>query len=192
MDAPDVSSIESRMQDRLPGRLFEHSRRVARLAAQLAGLHGSNVDWIYLAGLYHDLGKTLDLAQMRATADRGEIPFDDLESDSPSLLHSAASAALFRIELEAPDKFVRAVRGHTIGGAPFCREEQILYIADFSEPGRTHEECETVRRMAQDNLVQAALETVIFKLRFLMLRQKSIHPRSVALYNFLLKESTPA
>ncbi len=172
-------------------KLFEHSLEVAAYAEHLAKVHGVDPDWIYAAGLYHDLGKTMDLDAMRRTAEEEAIIFDEDESNSPSLLHSAASAALFRKEHNPPEEFIRAVRGHTTGFAPFGKEEQILYIADFAEPTRPYEECASVRATAERNLRLAALEAVSFKIRFLILRNKTIHPKSIALYNHLLKLESP-
>jgi len=171
----------------MPSRLFDHSRQVAKYAAHLAELHGVDPDWIYIAGLYHDLGKTMDVDAMRGAAESERIAFDDMEARSASLLHAAASAALFQKDMKPPDSFVKAVRGHTVGAAPFGPEEQILYVADFAEPGRSYEECESVRRTAERDLHLATLEAVAFKMRFLMLRNKTIHARSLALYNFLLE-----
>lgn len=190
MVAPDRLAVESTLRGRLPAKLFDHSRQVAQYAADLAGRHGCDPEWIYLAGLYHDLGKTMDLAAMREAAEAEGVCFDEMESGSPSLMHAAASAAIFQKELHPPGPFVMAVRGHTIGGSPFCKEEQILYIADFAEPTRPYEECATVRKTAERDLRLAALEAVVFKMRFVMLRNKPIHPRSVALYNHLLVPSS--
>lgn len=191
MDAktPDRGRIESDIRQRLPQKLFEHSRQVAAYASHLADIHGCDANWAYLAGLYHDLGKTMDLEGMRAAATSGGIVFDEMESRSASLMHSAAGAAVFQKDLSPPELFVRAVRGHTVGGAPFCNEEKILYVADFAEPTRPYEECVSVRKTAERDLHLAALEAVSFKIRFLMLRNKTIHPRSVDLYNHLLPET---
>lgn len=175
------------LRDRMPARLFEHSRQVARYAEHLARIHNSDPDWIYIAGLYHDIGKTIDLEAMKQTAAAEGVAFDEMESKHGSLMHAAASAALFQKDLHPPDLYVRAVRGHTVGAAPFDKEEQILYVADFAEPTRSYEECESVRKTAERDLRMAALETVAFKIRFVMLRNKTIHPRSVELYNHLLQ-----
>ena len=185
-DPPDPQAVEADIRSRLSPKLFEHSRQVAAYAAHLAGLHGCDIRWTYLAGLYHDLGKTLDLAGMKSAAEAEEVAFDEMESRSSSLMHSAASAAFFRKDLNPPEPFVLAVRGHTVGASPFGREEQILYVADFAEPTRPYEECATVRKTAERDIALATLEAVSFKIRFLMLRNKSIHPKSVALYNHLL------
>lgn len=181
--------IEVNLRSRLSPRLFEHSRQVAAYAEHLARIHGVDPDWTFVAGLYHDLGKSVELSVMREVAEAEGIAFDEPESQSKSLLHSAASAAYFRRECSPPDPFVRAVRGHTTGGAPFGREEQILYVADFAEPTRPFQECASVRMTAERDLRLATFEAVTFKLRFLMLRNKIIHPKSIMLYNFLVDSS---
>ncbi|MBI4179979.1 bis(5'-nucleosyl)-tetraphosphatase (symmetrical) YqeK [bacterium] len=186
---PDRAGVEASLRGRLSPRLFEHSRHVAALAERLASLHGCDPDWAYLAGMYHDLGKILDLEQMISAAKEGGIEFDEMESLSPSLMHAAASAAFFKSELAPPENFVRAVRGHTLGGAPFTREEMILYISDFAEPTRAYEECAAVRQTAERDLVRASIETVSFKIRFLLLKNRNIHPKSILLYNHLLERA---
>lgn len=189
MGSPDRRSVESGLRERMPAKLFEHSRQVAIYAARLAELHGCDPEWTYIAGLYHDIGKTMALEAMKQAAEAGKVAFDEMEAQSGSLMHAAASAAVFQKEINPPEAFVRAVRGHTVGSAPFGKEEQILYVADFSEPTRAYEECESVRKTAGRDLRLAALEAVTFKLRFVMLRNKLIHPRSVELYNYLLRVS---
>lgn len=189
MNKPDRRAVESTMRERLSSRLFDHSRQVADYAVHLAEKHGADPDWMYICGMYHDLGKTLDVEKMRETAVSQNIAFDEDESLSGSLMHSAASAAFFKNELNPPAEYVSAVRSHTVGAVPFCLEEKILYVADFAEPTRSYEECATVRKTAERDMDLAALEAVSFKIRFLILRNKRIHPRSVQLYNFLLAQS---
>ncbi len=187
MTPPARIEVEANLRERMPERLYSHSREVALYAEGLARRHGADAEWMYIAGLYHDLGKTLELSEMRRTADRQSVVYDPEEAASPSLLHSSASAALFAGEMAPPEAFIRAVRGHTTGNAPFGLEEQILYVADFAEPSRVYEECVSVRTIAERDMTAAALAAVSFKIRFLMLRGRSIHPKSILLYNFLLQ-----
>lgn len=192
MASPDRLAVETDMRSRLKPKRFEHSRQVAAYAEHLAKLHGCDPEWAYVAGLYHDLGKSVELQAMKEAAEAEGVAFDEMESKSESLMHAAASAAFFKKEMKPPDNFVRAVRGHTVGAVPFCKEARILYIADFAEPTRAYEECASVRKTADRDLRLAVLETVSFKIRFLMLRNRPIHPKAVLLYNHLLEESRAA
>lgn len=189
MAPPDPVTVETAVRARLEGRRFEHSREVARYAAQMAEIHGADPAWMYAAGFYHDIAKPMDIETMRRVARDAGVSFDEIEAQSTALLHACASAAIFKTERKSPEPYVHAIRAHTVGDVPFSVEDCILYVADFAAPGRSHAECDSVRVVAGQDIRRAALITVRFKIRHLLDRDRPVHPRAIQLYNHLASES---
>ncbi|GBR73353.1 hypothetical protein NO1_0750 [Candidatus Termititenax aidoneus] len=64
------------------------------------------------------------------------------------LLHSPLGAALAREEFGVSDpKILNAIHYHTLGRARMGRLEKIIYVADYSEPGRRSPAAQEIRRL---------------------------------------------
>ena len=80
------------------------------------------------AGLLHDALRDAPEDELRALADRADLPAE--------MLHGPAAAALLASKGERRTDLLDAVRWHTVGHAGWGRVGRALYMADFLEPGR--------------------------------------------------------
>jgi nicotinate-nucleotide adenylyltransferase len=116
---------------------FLHSRNAALLSYDLClrfGLEG----WAgYLAGISHDMCKSLtDEDLIRIARTDGE-PLSKLEQKRPSLLHARAAAVLLRDRFGIHNRdILEAVRLHTSGSAEMGPLAKAVYIADKIEVSR--------------------------------------------------------
>jgi nicotinate-nucleotide adenylyltransferase len=101
---------------------------------------GQDPDRGYLAGIAHDIAKSLSEEDMRRLAKKDGEPVSKLEQKKPSLLHSRAGAVLLREYFGITDEeILAAVRDHTVGSPYMGPLAKIIYIADKIEPTRKND-----------------------------------------------------
>ncbi len=116
---------------------YAHTLRVARMAAQLARVHGEDVRRARDAGLLHDLARLYSAERLlEEVADR-DLPVDAFERANPVVLHARLGAELAREQFGVADERVlSAIRKHTLADAVMSPLDEIVYLADGLEPGR--------------------------------------------------------
>jgi nicotinate-nucleotide adenylyltransferase len=123
----------------------------------------------YLAGIAHDMAKSLAEGEMKRLARRDDKNFSKLEQKKPSLLHGRAGAVLLRQKFGVEDEDVlEAVRLHTTGKPGMGPLARIVYIADKIENSRgdVNAELRDFSRFAGlDDLFAAVLEETVAFLR---------------------------
>lgn len=168
---------------------FAHTMAVARLAESLAARWGEHPGRARLAGLLHDIGRSVPLAGMAAYARsrRLKVPLlREIARRSPLLLHATISADLARRLHGVRDSGVlAAIRNHTLGSPGMSRLERVLYVADSASEDRSYAGAAALRRLAFEDLEGAFREAVYQKLRHALSRKAWLHPQSIALWNSL-------
>ena len=166
---------------------WEHIVGVVETARRLAVRHGVDGERAALAGLLHDLARDWLPERLRAEARQARLAVDFLEQLTPELLHGPVAARWAMQEMGIDDGDVlAAVRYHTTGRPEPGRLEMVLMVADFAEPGRTHEGAEAVRRRSEQDLEGALRQVLAMRLRWLVERGLPVHPRTVAAWNWWL------
>lgn len=162
---------------------LEHSRRVAELAAQYAGLHGASPDEAQVAGWLHDVCRDLSADETLAAAGSLGVPVGPLERGHPvGLLHGPLAAAELRTR-GLDERVAAAIAVHTVGGAGMDALAKCLYLADFCEPERDFEGLDEVRRLAESSLDAALAAAAQITLLDLISRGRGVHPGALDLYN---------
>ncbi len=119
-----------------PDRLA-HVRRVVALVEQWATAMGISESerhrWLRAAWL-HDALRDADPAELARLAPDAAGPIE--------LWHGPAAAARAAAEGETDRGVLDAVRFHSVGSADWDRAGQVLYCADFLEPGRRFDQAD--------------------------------------------------
>jgi nicotinate-nucleotide adenylyltransferase len=137
----EIALIEDAVRSLVSPSRFLHSRAVAALAWELCARFGQDPDRGYLAGITHDIAKSMDEDELKRFAKKDGKPISRLERKKPSLLHSRAGAVLLRERFNIDDEeILAAVRNHTLGSLNMGPLEKIVYIADKIEPTRKREQ----------------------------------------------------
>ncbi|MCD7748548.1 MAG: bis(5'-nucleosyl)-tetraphosphatase (symmetrical) YqeK, partial [Oscillospiraceae bacterium] len=105
-------------------------------ARRLAERWGQDVEDAAEAAIVHDITKKLTMAEQLILCDKYAIILDERERVSEKLLHARTGAAFAAELFGCPDHIVQAVRWHTTGRPDMTTLEQIIYLADYIEPGR--------------------------------------------------------
>jgi nicotinate-nucleotide adenylyltransferase len=181
IDFETLLEVENGARKALSLSRFLHSRNTALLARDLCLRFNLDPRKGYLAGIAHDMCKSMGLGEIISLAQSDGGGMTRMEMDKPSLLHGRAAAALLKKQYGIHNEDVLdAVRYHTTagGGGDLSR---VVYVADKIESSR-EEVSEELRDMCRtaglDALFTAALDTTVAYLRS---REMDISPGTLRL-----------
>ncbi|MBD5476071.1 MAG: HD domain-containing protein [Lachnospiraceae bacterium] len=140
MKTADLAKFRKEMEKKLEPKRYEHTLSVAYTAANLAAVHGVDIEKALVAGMLHDCAKCLSYKKQMSLCSQNHIVLSETEAqeDSP-LLHAKAGGALAKQEYGITDEdILNAIYYHTTGRPQMSPLEQVIYIADYIEPGRKH------------------------------------------------------
>lgn len=173
-----------------PGR-FEHIICVAELAEALAKRWGLDTEKARLAGLLHDIGRSVPKARMPAYARRRRLKVPALSGiikNHPLLLHPYISEDLARRRFAIEDEeILSAVRRHTLGDTKMSRLDRLLFVADACSTDRRFPGVEKLRRLGFKDLDRAFAAVVRNKLDYVRQGDRWVHPMARRLWNSLKK-----
>ena len=153
---PKSIEIQGYLSAKLSAERFQHVLSVQEMAVDLARVHKADVWHANLAALLHDSAKWMSTERLYKEVERYKIRLDPVEKLNPSLLHSLVGVKLAIEEFEVTQlEVLEAIRNHTTGSPSMGIISQVLYVADFAEPMRTHEDLHIVRKLAYTALERA-------------------------------------
>lgn len=182
----DFKKIKKTLEKHLDKDRYEHTLGVAYTAAALAMRHDESMEAAFLAGLLHDCAKCLENEKKIQICEKHRIPITAAEEKNPYLLHAKAGAWIAEKKYHVSDEdILNAIRSHTTGHPGMSRLEQIIYIADYIEPGRSHaQNLPRIRKLAFDDLDQALIRILGDTLTHLENTGKEIDPMTQETYDF--------
>ena len=134
-----------------------HIRGTEETAVALAKYWGVDPDKARRAGILHDCTKYWELEPSVACCQKYGIEMDELEIQSPKLLHSKTGSAVAQHIFGEPDDVVQAIFCHTTGKPGMTTLDKILYLADYMEPNRDFDGVEEMRRLVWEDLDKAMI-----------------------------------
>jgi len=186
----DLKMVKQMIRKHLTNERYEHSLRVAEVAKQLAKIHQVNERDVELAALFHDIAKDQTTAELTENIKKYRLP-KELLSEHKELWHGPVGAKIvqqiYQVQSEA---IYQAIYYHTTGRAGMGDLELIIYIADYIEPERQIPGVADVRKLAQNNLIEAALLIASRTIKYLLDKRVTIHINTFLAYNDLLKRLT--
>jgi nicotinate-nucleotide adenylyltransferase len=130
-----LSLAEDFVRSKLCTYRFIHSRNVALHASDLAERFGLNIKDAYFAGITHDMCKELPETELISLSRHDGLPFSDLETKKPAILHGRAAAVMLQEQLNIKNEsIIEAVRYHTMGSRGELAK--IIFISDKIESAR--------------------------------------------------------
>ncbi len=157
MNTELINSLDDYVKVRLTDKRYNHTMSVIETATALAEKYGADKEKAYIAALFHDACKNLDIGEMNMLAEKYEI--GEVYLDKPQLAHSKLAAAIIQDKFSVYDEdIINAISYHTTGRAGMSLLEKIIYIADATEPNRTYSDAKRLNALAFENLDQACFE----------------------------------
>ena len=174
--------LQALLKVQLKSARYEHTCGVVETADALAAAHGLDVHAARLAAWLHDSAKSLSIPRLKSLARSGGADVQELAT--PSLWHAPAGGALARRQFGVRDKAViQAIRFHTTGTPDAGALAKVIFVADYSEPGRRYEGTKKMRKLGLSDLDAAYREVLREKLAWVVYKRQTLHLRSVAAYN---------
>jgi predicted HD superfamily hydrolase involved in NAD metabolism len=171
----------------LSAKRLQHSIGVSETAASLAKLYGANPTQARMAGLLHDCAREIPKNILLQIAESFDIVVNDVERREPMLLHAVVGAVIAHRDYYMEDpEVLRAITWHTTGGPVMSLLDDIIFLADFIEPGRTFPGVDQVRMLAKTDLSSALLASYDQTIEHLIRKKSLIHHATVEGRNALL------
>ena len=152
---PELSWLREKVMPYLSERRVAHCAGCESQAVLLAMHWGEDPDTAAIAGILHDITKSLDKDKQLILCEKYGIILDDYEKQVPALLHARTGAELAKELFGISEEIYEAIRWHTTGKPDMSALEKIIYLADFTEPNRDFEGVEVLRDLCFENLDEA-------------------------------------
>lgn len=162
---------------------YAHSLRVRDTAEKLAIRYKAPIDKVILASLLHDFAKCQTQDRLKANIIAYQLPNELLQYHHELWHGPVAAKILSKDYLLADEAVIRAIYYHTTGCAEMGLVEVIVFVADYIEPARSMPGVNEVRRLANENIYDAARTALKNTMIYLMKNNAMIHPDSFMAYN---------
>ena len=118
---------------------LDHSLSTALICVDLCSRFGLDENKGRIAGISHDIARELPVDEKKMSSLQDGYPVSEEEKLNPVLFHGRVGADILKNKFKIKDDdILQAVRWHTAGHPDMGRLGQVLFIADFIEPGRAH------------------------------------------------------
>lgn len=177
------SELIDRLKKALKNKRFQHVLRVEKTAIELAAQYGVDIEKASIAGLCHDYAKQRpDEDFIAEIKKKGLNPL--LLDYGNAIWHGVVGAELIKDELGIWDEdILNAVRHHTTGAPVMTKLEQVIYMADYIEPGRDFAGVKKVRVITAANLQAGVAYQTKHTLAYLIENGKPVYPKTIDTYN---------
>lgn len=167
---------------------FQHCLGVETAALELAAKFGVDAKQASAAALLHDLCREHAPDLLLQLANKFGIVIDEIERAEPILLHGVVAAELAKRELNIADpQILEAISYHITGAAKLSRVAQLIFVADFVEPGRSFDFVNEFRKIIPALTPEQILLAIYNQtIRYVVAKGYLIHPRSIEGRNELL------
>lgn len=125
----------------LNSRRIRHTYGTAVRGMELAKMYGASVNDAVIACILHDIAKTVDPKQYERSVDFSHFPEDTV--------HAPIGAYIAKREFDVSDEIVHAIYIHSTGDADMTLLDEIVYLADKSERGRSYKTLDYVRYLCE-------------------------------------------
>lgn len=184
----DRAAILEYLSQHVSANRLQHCLGVEKIALQLAPRFGVSLEMVSVGALLHDLCREYHPELLLQLAGNFGIVIDDIEKAEPLLLHGAVAAMKIQNELNiTAAEILNAIQYHITGGPHLSELAKLVFVADFIEPGRTHEHAQMVR----DQAFMIAPEVSLLKvyhctISYVVGKSYLLHPRTVEGRNELI------
>ena len=142
-----LNQLKQRVSRVLSPRRFEHTLGVEEMSAKIGELClPDSVYDLRIAALLHDVAKEIDREELAKIASTdSKINADDFKT--PAALHAFCGPLIIKRDFPqfAKSIILNAVFNHTTADSDISVFDEIIYLSDYIEKGRTYTDCITVR-----------------------------------------------
>ena len=200
-DNDDITRLHMLVRERMSSKRYEHTLGVEKMARYLGEIIlPDKVDELRVAALMHDVAKEMSFDDHLAILQGSTVEYTDEDLEVKPALHSIAAVPLIMRDFceFATDDVCSAVANHTLGAPGMSIFDEIIFISDYAEEGRTYYTCIEVRehllnRVKKENshedniraLHEASYRSTVYTVDALTLRKEKINTRTISTKNYL-------
>ena len=183
-----IEEQKNKLKSALPDWRYNHCVRVAETAMGYAKQYGYPVEKAYCAGLLHDCGKIYSPQEILLIALDKELTLSDAQKEMPEeMLHAQVGAFVAESEFGISDsEILQAISRHQSGAEDMTILDNIIRLADITEPNRTSASAVHMRELAKTSMEDALL----YGLREIIIKCVNedlyLEPTTASYYNRLL------
>ncbi|EIT85244.1 metal dependent phosphohydrolase [Fictibacillus macauensis ZFHKF-1] len=176
------------VKEQLTEHRYVHTLGVMETAIALAERYGADRKKAEIAAIFHDYAKFRPKEEMRRIVIQQKMD-ETLLHYGTELLHAPVGAYLVEHEVGITNQeILSAITNHTTGAVDMPLLDQIIFLADYIEPGRNFPGVDEVRALAQEDLEVACIAALRNTVTFLMKQQQLIFPATIETYNHLQRK----
>lgn len=141
-----IAILEKAVSLRLSERRFAHTLRVVAATEKIAGFClPEAMSELRAAALLHDVTKELSDSEQLEIMNLASKSNDDLAC--PPIYHSITAPEVIKRDFPefATERILSAVYNHTTASSDMSLFDEIIFVADYVEDGRTYPSCVSVR-----------------------------------------------
>ena len=173
----------AKVKEQVSEKRFKHILGVEQAALELARANDYELEKASVAALVHDYAKERSDSEFKALIVQTGLE-QDLLNWNNFIWHGVVGAEIIKKELKiADEEILNAVRRHTVGAKEMTTLDQIVYVADYIEPGRDFPGVDQARQLAAESLRAAVEFETKHTLLYLMNNNKTIYPAAILTYN---------
>ncbi|WP_304653085.1 bis(5'-nucleosyl)-tetraphosphatase (symmetrical) YqeK [uncultured Ligilactobacillus sp.] len=173
----------AKIKEQVSEKRFKHILGVEQAALELAQANDYELEKASVAALVHDYAKERSDSEFKALIAQTGLD-QDLLNWNNFIWHGVVGAEIIKKELKITDEeILNAVRHHTVGAKEMTTLDQIVYVADYIEPGRDFPGVDQARQIAAKSLRAAVEFETKHTLLYLMNNNKTIYPAAILTYN---------
>lgn len=166
---------------------FAHTLSAEQNAISLAQMYGVDEEKAKIAALLHDCAKWMDDNTILKNALEYGLALDNVYSNDVALVHGWAGANIAKNIFGIYDKeILDAICYHTIPSLVMSDLSKLIYIADYIEEYRDHDEARIIRESLNKGLNKVFLMVLKRVIIYQIKSEKPLHVDSVNTYNRLM------
>lgn len=180
------NEVLKKVEAAMPNERFKHTLGVEKVAVELAEHYHMDIEKARITALLHDYAKYYPDDKAKEIIENEQYDPRLLEFHR-SLWHAPVGAYLAEKEFGITDnEILEAIRVHTTGSASMSDFDKLIYLADYTEPGRTFPGVYKARRLALKCLDEAMLFALSSTITHLIKKQQSVFPDTLEAYNYFV------
>ncbi len=200
----EIDALREIVKGRLSEKRFNHTLGVEAMAVKIAKkCLPEKINELRAAALLHDISKEYSEAEHFEIAKRYNVSFSKADMMTPALWHSITAPLVVMEEFVqfATNEIKGAIYNHTAGAPDMSVFDEIIFLADYIEEGRTFLMCTNVREeyfneiMAAKNreecifvLHRAMVLSLDNTIKWFVSRGKTYHERTALTRDAILKK----
>ena len=184
--AMQFEEMEQKLKNSLKKSRYIHTQGVVATARQLAKLHHYNEEKAAIAALLHDCAKYMPDEERVAYCESHGMDVNDAERKNLPLLHAKCGAIMVEEEYGIENQeILHAIKVHTTGEPGMNLLDQIIFVADYIEPNRTHApNLDMLRDLAKTDLARTTAVILSDTLKYLQKTGRTIDDTTQEAYDY--------